>query len=618
MVAALYLLLALALGIAFTRWLGLSFWRLEAAAIAIITGLFGFSWIILLPALMMPYWLALPLGAILVMVVTALLWQRGRSHQLKPTPRSITIIWSLIAALSALFWGWLMFSHDLLPVSGTLVSAGSTWGDFGYHASVISHQAAATKLPLDLPVANGVGLAYYFLIDFLSAVFIRGGWPIGLAIALPGALLAWSLTQLVISFGWRLFGRFGGAVLGLILAFTNASAAGLGVAWSDWRHSGLSLVAWLHHVPQNYSGLDSLNAHFNNAVADLLLPQRPFLFGLGLWLVIATLWLIYTHQPRTKILYAGAILLGLLPLGHTYSFLTGGILFASLFIWAWIHRPHDRRSWLTAAGIIAIIALPQIIWLQATGGSATAGFPTAGWDRLPGESLMGFEWRNFGLSLLVFAGLAAALFQRPLRRYIPWVAPFLALFVAAQLYSMQTFAYDNLKLLFYAYFMAMIALGALIWHARSWYKYALAALAIACLSLPGMLTITREFQQQDLFASADDISLATWVKTHTTPAAVFAATDSPNQPVATLAGRNLVFGYRGWLYSRHLDYSRRQTAISDLLNGSAATTAVTTYQPDYLIVNANEPAEWTVNRPALTSFDQVYQNITWTVYRLPK
>ena len=220
---------------------------------------------------------------------------------------------------------------------------------------------------------------------------------------------------------------------------------------------------------------------------------------------------------------------------------------------------------------------------------------------------------------LFLVGLAAALAIRPeLRRYLAWYLPFFVVFIVANIYAFQTFAFDNHKLITYAYLMCSLFLGYLaVWLVRR-NRAALVHLAAIAVLLcgSGALAITREFQQRHQFASTDDIALADWVKSSTLPSDVFMATDRPNQPVATLAGRSLVAGYRGWLYSYHLPYQDRLDAIQSGLNGTL--TAPVPFKAKYLAVSTFEPAEWTVNRPALSqAYTEVYSNPSWTVYRLP-
>ena len=199
----------------------------------------------------------------------------------------------------------------MLPSTTTgITSAGSSWADLGLHASLVSHIAVADKLPMDLPIAAGTALTYPLIVDFLSAILVHSGWSLHLALFIPGLLLALSFTQLALSLSLRLFGSLTAALIGLGLALTNASAAGFDAAWSDFRASGLSLTAFLSHIPRNYSGLDQINAHFNNLIADIILPQRAFLFGLAIFCIVLSLTHIYARQPRRQLLVAIAGLTG--------------------------------------------------------------------------------------------------------------------------------------------------------------------------------------------------------------------------------------------------------------------------------------------------------------------
>jgi hypothetical protein len=222
------------------------------------------------------------------------------------------------------------------------------------------------------------------------------------------------------------------------------------------------------------------------------------------------------------------------------------------------------------------------------------------------------------MGLFIF-GVAVLLASQPrFRRYLAWYLPFIVVFITANIYSFQSFAFDNGKLIMYAYLLCDLFLGyGAVWLLRRNLTSAVPLMLIFILLCgSGALAVTREFQHRDLFASPDDIALAEWVKGATAPSDIFMTTDRPNQPIPTLAGRTIVVGYRGWLYSYNFPYQDRLDAVSQALQGR--TTSPAPYGADYLAVSAYEPLEWTVDRPALSAaYVQVYANPSWTVYRLP-
>jgi hypothetical protein len=208
--------------------------------------------------------------------------------------------------------------------------------------------------------------------------------------------------------------------------------------------------------------------------------------------------------------------------------------------------------------------------------------------------------------------------RKSLHQYLAWYAPIVAIFIFANIYSLQPFTYDNHKLLLYVYLFTYIfaSYGAFWLIRRRWQLIAPAILVAFLISASGTLAVAREFQRLDLFASHDDIALADWVKDSTRAADVFMTTDLPNHPVATLGGRTIVAGYRGWLYNYNLPYQPRIAAIQATLLGNFDPT--NPYDAKYLAVSNFESQDWAVDQQAIaTKYVRVYSNPSWTVYRLP-
>jgi hypothetical protein len=485
--------------------------------------------------------------------------------------------------------------------------------------SLISHVAYADRFSFDFPVAAGQHLTYPFMVDLLSAWLLKGGWTIQLAIFVPSLLLVTAFLQLMISFGYRLFGRIGGATLGLSIMLLSGSAVGAFTAAQDFQQSGLTLSQFLNHLPKDYSTLSAPNAQVSNVIADILLPQRAFLMGFAAFAAVLILFyqLRGTASKKLAVFIGGFI--GLLPLVHAHTFVILMALLAAFYIESAMKSRRFINIWVLTGATSLAQALPQIAWQTLANTSGTGGYLSPGWTIAAGESLVLFWAHNFGLTGLIIIGLTAAfIYYRPWRKYLVWYAPLAAIFLAANIYSLQPFAYDNLKLMLYVFLMSYIfaAYGAL-WLIRRW-PLAGAPLALCALLLvsSGTLAVAREFQHQDLFASGDDIALAAWARASTKPTDVFLATDRPNQPITTLSGRSIVSGYRGWLYAYHLDYTPRLADIQTALVGKL--TSDNRYHAKYVAVASAEPTEWLVDRAALDSaYRSVYSNGSWTVYLLP-
>ncbi|HSX01580.1 MAG TPA: hypothetical protein VLF67_05045 [Candidatus Saccharimonas sp.] len=627
MIGLLLLASALALGWGLVRLLRLPLYPFEVAALSIILGLLGWTWLACLLSIAAPYTLSVPIATALAAVSGVWLWWRYRPDpdhvRLTASPRR-WVGWGVLTAGLSLGFGWLLWTHSLPATPDGLFSAGSTWADLGLHSALITHQAAPAQLPLDLPLASGTHLTYPFLIDFTSALLVRAGWSLHAAIFWPSLLLILAALQLFIGLSLRLFNSLPAAAMSLCLFLCNGSAAGLDAAWQMWRSSGLSLGQFLSHLPANFSAVDNLNAHFNNFTADILLPQRGFLFGLGAFLAIAVLLHAIRQHPSSPFTsrwrLATGVILGLMPLAHAHSFVAAAFLVAAFGLADVWTRPNHWRHWLPAAIAAASLAIPQLAWQQLASPHGSGGHLAVGWMAQSGQSLTSFWWANFGLAGPFLILLPWVLLNPRWRPQLVWYAPMLALLLLSQIYSLQPFEYDDLKLIFYVYLMACLWAGAFIAQLVRRHAGHLLYLApiILAVTIPGALTVTREFQLHDQFASPDALALSQWVQTHTAPSTVFLTTDKPNQPIATIAGRAIVFGYRGWLYNYHLNYAPRQAAVAAALQGNLHDPAVTAIGAQYLAVAAYEPSEWLVDPTAIgRAATLVYQNPSWSIYRLP-
>lgn len=621
--ALILLVTALLLGAAVVHRLALPLYPFEAAALAVVLGLLGWTWLGFLGALVLPYAVTVPLAVVAALVVACALWFPRRRAPVAWRPleggRTGWIVWGVASAVTTVGFVVLFWTHSLPADETGVYSAGSTWADFGLHSAIIRHLADFDRMPLDLPVASGAAMTYPFLVDLLSAFYLRGGWGLHQAIFVPGVLLAISICQLVLSFSLRLFGHVGAAVGGLTLVLCTGSAVGLPVAYADWRESGKDLPGFLDELPRDYTVLGEENGNVTNIVAHALLPQRAFLFGLGAALAVFILFHVARDTGSRRYLFAGAALIGLLPMAHPHSFLASGAVLLALTVEAALRKRAVPWAHLGAGVLALAMAAPQLAWQQlANGGGGTGGRLRFGWELGPDDSVWSYWFANFGLMGILFVALPFLLLRPVWRQYLVWYLPMLALLVVTQVYAFQPFEYDNLKLIYYCYLMAGLFAAWLAMQAYRVRRRSLALLLPVALvvAIPGMLSLTREFQLRDQFASSADVALAGWVRANTAPADVFITTDRPNQPIATLGGRSIVMGYRGWLFNFNLPYGEREAAVGAALQGRLDDPAVAEFAPDYLAVATNEDPSWTIDRAALSSLPLAYRNDEWTIYRL--
>ena len=240
--ALILLASAVLLGAAAVRWLRLPCYPFETAALAVVLGLFSWTWLAFLLALLFPYRVAVPATVLAAALLSLALWLPTRGVRIEWRPleggRRGWLLWGAGAAVTTAVLGRLFWTHSLVTEPTGVYSAGSTWADFGLHASIVTHLAAPERMPLDLPVASGAHLTYPFLVDLLSALLVRGGWGLHASFFVPGLLLALAICQLVLGFSLRVFGSAAAAVAGLTLVLLTGTAAGTWTAWGTGGPAG--------------------------------------------------------------------------------------------------------------------------------------------------------------------------------------------------------------------------------------------------------------------------------------------------------------------------------------------------------------------------------------------
>ena len=483
----------------------------------------------------------------------------GRRPPRRALPRGLRPWWlGTTVPISALL-AYLDSTHFLPSLRGGWGSAGSTWGDLALHASLAARFAQQPRFEWDFPLLFGAPLTYPFLPDFLSGVLHRGGFSLRWALLLPTLVLSLALVQLLFFAGWRVTRSRLGAAIASLLVFFDGSAAGLPVLWRELRDSGQPLVDYLRAVRHDFAHVPAINLRFSNIVCDALLPQRGMLVGLCAFLLAALLLRgAWEREERGRgearaLLAATALVLGALPFVHVHTFLVLAGVMAWLATARLVHRRPGAWRWAAALGGGIALALPQLAWQLSHSYGESFSHWQLGWMTARGESPIAFWVTNLGVLLPILAAAPWWLRRWPARGFtLHLLAPCLALFAIANVYLFQPHAYDNLKLLFYAYLA--LALGAARLLAGWWRRYGWAgkAAASACVLLAtasGGVSVLRESILHWPLLDGDEVAIGMELRRLTPPDARFLTGDNHDHPVPIVAGRRIVLGYRGWLWT---------------------------------------------------------------------
>jgi hypothetical protein len=536
-----------------------------------------------------------------------------------PERRLLAAVILLGAALAFLFGRVIEVTPD-----AWLAHYNNTWSDWSFHAAYTTTFVYGQNFPPQNPLFAGTPFRYPFAPDFASALLVAGGWSLPAALTWP----AWAMATLALS-GLILWARrlAGNLASGIIAVLLTLLGGGLGFWFFLGDAARLGLTTALLHAPQAYDRYaPPVNIQWYNPILSYYLPQRSFDFGAAI--VVAVLLLLTTALQETPLLgwrqavigfvqarrrldgqgaaflLAGA-LAGLLPWFHVHSLLVLGIV---TITWALLW---PRPAWLLFAALVCLLAIPRLAAAIPGDVSAPAGlhYPRLdlGWmanEGLSGSDLLAlpvvWAWfwiKNTGLFLPLLLVALVTRFALSLRSRL-LLAPFLAVFLVANLVVFQPWDWDNTKVLVFWYLASGVAVGALlVFVARRWpAAWIGSSLVGVTLLASGALSLIQWLPPQGptfSWFSREDIELADFVRGATDPHAVFLTGDEVTNPIPDLAGRPVLMSYRGWLWTYGIDYSRREADIAEMYIGAPdSLDLLHRYGVNYVLVGPQERSAW--------------------------
>ena len=650
MLGAAYLLCYLLCGMAVIRWLLPGHRVLNRVWLGMSLGLLMMMW---LPALcafaldftMAAHWTALvPLALITGGAYLARDKRAPRRWDAEET-RQLKQLLILLAPLMA-YSCYIQYTHVMrVGADGSWNCGQSTYGDLPMHLSFITN-LVNEPFPADYPFYTGVQLSYPFLVDSLSTSFYMMGWSLQLATVLPSCLMMGLCYMGVLLLARDMTAGGKAAVIAMLLFFLNG---GLGFLYDFDQAAGFeadgSLTIWarLRNILEGYyktptNQPDPNNLRWSNVIVDLMVPQRTLLGG---WcMALPCFYLLYacfSPEVRSSMRSGRAVALlgvwgGVLPLIHTHSFLALGLCTVGMMVYDLIH---DRErwqllKWYALYGALAVaLAAPQLIlftFAQTFQGEGANTFLTFqfNWVNNPGgrgmrDFYFWFYIKNIGLP---FIALILALVEKnPKHRRI--FSGALAIILAAETIRFQPNEYDNNKLLYLAWLLCTMIVAdwaVMIWRRMKGLRARplIAVLVAVATFLSAGLTLWREALSDYQSFSAQSVEAGEYIRDNTADDAIFLTGTQHLNPVASIAGRQIVCGPDLWLYYHGFNTMERNIDIRRFLeNPDGNMDVLEKYDVDYIYVSSYERSSYHVDREALDGmFPTVFSNREATIWRV--
>ena len=384
------------------------------------------------------------------------------------------------------------------------------------------------------------------------------------------------------------------------------------------------------------------NLRWSNVIADLMLPQRTLLGG---WcMVIPCFYLLYaafTPGKREDNRWRMVILLGIwggaLPLIHTHSFVALALCSLGMLIYDMIRdeQPLKQLGWYALyGGIACVLSVPQLFgftfnqvfqegmegasnsfiqpwfnWVNSTDGTFSGMIDGYGW----------FYVKNIGLPFII---LVLALFEKngKWRRLFAGALPII---LAGEFIRFQPNIYDNNKLLYLAWLLCCMIVAD--WCAQLWRKLkdlrarpVIAVLAAVTFFLSAGLTLWREAVSEYQAFSTHAVKLGEYARDNTEEDAVFMTGFHHLNPIASIAGRDIICGPDLWLYYHGIDTTQRKSEIYAFYHDPENNVdTLRKYGVDYICVSSYERMSFLVDYDGLEMVaDEVYSNPEGKIYKV--
>lgn len=548
---------------------------------------------------------------------------------------------------------WKVFSKAMMQdTEGISTGLLNNFGDLPFHLSVITSFAYGNNFPPEDPTYAGIRFTYPFLSDFVSSIFVQTGSDLRQSMFIENFILALSFVGLLHRWALVMLRDRLAAVITPVLVLLNGGF-GFVLLLDKANSNDGGLVGVLANLPPSFTVIPETTWRWGNAISTLLIPQRGFLMGLPLAVIVFTQWWLVSNpvapvetdtqkkdlrrtkkanvvdqvsfvgRPAVRRMIGAGVAAGLIPLAHAHTFVVVMTMGACLALIALLQR--KWREWFVFFLVASVIALPQLWWSTSHSAVHASSFFAfeIGWDHGK-ENPIWFWFKNTGIFIpLIFAALLYRSKEYLIsRRLLFFYLPFTLCFIVPNFLKMAPWIWDNIKVLFY-WWVASAPIVALLL-SRLWKDNAIrrviAVVLFVCVTLAGGLDVAGIALRGVKYGIFDTAGtrFAELVKTTTQPRSLILHAPVHNTPIF-LTGRKSLMGYPGHIWTHGLEFTQRESDIKRIYAGAPdADQLLNDYGVEYAVVGPLERLVTPVNEPFFARFEKVGDVGGYQLYKIKR
>jgi len=473
-------------------------------------------------------------------------------------------------------------------LGGSCVSFYHSYFDTALHLTLFRVFSEREPFSLEHPLFKGKNLTYTFFADYFSSIPRRLGAPEEFSFYFPQVLTILFVSLMLIAFLKRFF-PLKWAIVCYFFIFL-----GSGLAFLNWPQT--FNVVFLQQGGasyQEFSCYEMFGECHQEEIPGLLIKngipwrttffnffvwQRPFIYGLGLFLMV--LFGIFLYSKQISFLRY-SIFIPLFYFSHLHSLIS---LFFFMAVFFFLQE--KKKIWFFFFLFALIFSWPFFIFFADAGGGKVSlmrnffYFKTGWLAKSYGDPIWLFYLKNFGF-LLIFYFFSL--------KYLDRFSPFLrraflasvSLLIMPNLFLFAPRDFDNNKILFYFWFFASIFSTFFLRELLEDKKRDLVlgnffvigvVVLVVLIVLPGFSDLILGYfhVKNNYFCYRDTNPLlreiGDFIKENLPKNAYILSTGNIDDIVAFYAGRNLYVGFSNYLWSHGLaGWDQREREIKEIL-----------------------------------------------------
>lgn len=526
----------------------------------------------------------------------------------------------MLSALIVFGFLFFHFAKEMLQVrpDGWYVGQVNLYGDLVLHLSFINKFLETGKILVESPIYPIPKPNYPIFADLITAQiakFTGVDWALFITTFLGGLLVIYVARIFI-----RNFIKSENVIFLSLLLFFVSGGLGFIYFFADFLSSGKNIADFLLAMPNEYTDIKENGYWWINSVLAYFLPQRGFLFAFPI--TLTALLLLYQGVKKKKrpfFLLAG-LLSGVLPLIQAHSLFVIFLL-SIVYSLASVFKAKNKvqlfKNWMIFAITTATLSVPLFNVISSSNNVISnfrfdPGFTSE-------ENIIIFWIKNLGLFAPALIAAIIWIFKKNKHLFYLYL-PFLMLFILANIFVFQPWAFDNTKIMIYWYFASSILVAYFLYEEffeQNLHKKIIGTTIVCFLILAGSLDILRTFTPVTSYQifTKNDLEIAAAVRNLTPKDALFLTASNHNHPIPALSGRSTLLGFHGWIWSHGLPYEDRAHDIEKIYGGGEESAdLIKNYRINYITIGPQEREQFTVSENFFQEFPQIYLARDWSLY----